>query len=638
MKKTTVEIGFLLIASLMLIGCSDVHYHKGNKAFERLSYYRAIDHFEKYLSSNQSPDAQIKLAESYRQVNNYQKAEAAYSKVVTLQEAQPIHHFYLGRMLMANGKYKEAEKELQLYAAADSANDLAGSLCNSCNKIDMLRRDTTLFTVSKLNLKGVESAFAQTIYNKGIVFTAAPASTINSSREPWTGNTYFNLYYSEKLDTSWKEPDVLKGDINMDYHEGAAVFSKDGKTVYFTRSNYIKNNKLKKNSKDESNLKIFRADFINGKWVNLYSLPFNSDDYSVGHPTFTKDEKYMFFISDMPGGAGGTDIYYCSIDSGKFSTPKNLGNIINTPGNEMFPYYNAEEEALYFSSEGHLNMGGLDIFKTKFDGKSWSQPENMEAPVNSSKDDFAFIYEPKSKSGYLSSNRTGTDQIYQFIKNDPVLLLAGTVTLKGKNIPLSEVIIKSRTKEGEFLDTMITDAAGKYRIKLRQDVDYMVYAAKEGYFTNNIEVSTKGKKYSETIKGDIELDQIIIEKPIVLENIYYDLNKWDIRPDAGIELDKLVTILNDNPSITIELSSHTDSRAGDQYNLKLSAKRAQAAVDYIISKGITASRITSKGYGETELLNNCGNNINCPEEEHQKNRRTEFKVLKINKEQITKTN
>lgn len=634
MKKQTLITSFLLLAALLLIGCSEMHHQKGNKAFDRLSYYKAIRHYEKYLAKNQNADAQIKLAESYRLVNNYQKAEEAYKKVVEQKDAPPIYHFYLGRMLMANGKYKEAEKELLIYSKADPANNLAKSLCKSCNKIETLRRDSSLYSISKLDIPGVESAFGPAIYNDGLVFTASPASTMRSDKDPWTGSSFFNLYYSEKSDTGWKEPGVLKGDLNMNYHEGAAVFTKDNKTVYFTRSNYLKN-KLKKNTKDESNLKIFRAEFINGKWTNLYELPFNSDDYSVGHPALSKDEKTLFFISDMPGSLGGTDLYFCNIEGGNFSHPKNMGAVINTPGNEMFPYYNPDEEVLYFSSEGHMNMGGLDIFKTKFDGKNWSEPENMEYPVNTSKDDFAFIYQPDKRSGYFSSNRNQTDQIYRFVKNDPTYILSGTVTIKGKKVPISEVAIKPKGNISSA--PVFTDKSGKYKMALKPNATYEIIAAKDGYFASkSFTLSTQGKKYSENFTHDFELEEIIIDKPIVLDNILYDLNKWEIKPTA--ELDNFITKLKENPGLVIELSSHTDSRGSDKYNLNLSQKRAKAAIDYIISQGVAASRIVSKGYGETRLLNQCADKVNCDEKSHEINRRTEFKVLKINKEQITKTN
>jgi outer membrane protein OmpA-like peptidoglycan-associated protein len=334
----------------------------------------------------------------------------------------------------------------------------------------------------------------------------------------------------------------------------------------------------------------------------------------------------------MPGGAGGTDIYKTVYDGKTFSKPENLGDVINTAGNEMFPYMH-HDGTFYFSSDAHNNLGGLDVFMSSYDGKKWLQVENLNYPLNTSKDDFAFVLKDDNKTGYVSSNRDANDKIFEVTKNDPTFIISGYVNQKGKlGLAIDSAVIEIQNLTEKTKETILTNRNGTYKTKLKVNCEYTIKASKPMYFTitQPKSYSMIGKKLSENFTANFELDQIIIEKPIVLENIYYDLDKWAIRPDAAKELDRVVQVLNDNPKLHIELSSHTDSRAGDQYNLVLSDKRAKATVEYIVSKGIDAKRLTWKGYGESKLVNHCTNGVICTEEEHQQNRRTEFKATKIN--------
>ncbi|MGE0568557.1 MAG: OmpA family protein, partial [Bacteroidia bacterium] len=318
----------------------------------------------------------------------------------------------------------------------------------------------------------------------------------------------------------------------------------------------------------------------------------------------------------------------------EWSKPENLGKIVNTFGNEMFPYTH-EDGTLYFSSDGHINMGGLDVFMTYYNGEKWLRAENLNYPVNTSKDDFAYVLNPDGKTGYLSTNRDNyEDKILELKKNDPTYILYGNVYQKGnkaKSIDSAVVEVYNITEKKK--QKLLTDKNGNYKMKLNAKCEYEVACWKPMYFTvTEPQVFCMvGKKYSENFVANFALDEIIIEKPIVLDNIYYDLDKWEIRPDAAKELDRLVDVLNTNPKIHIELSSHTDSRAGDMYNMILSDKRAKSAVQYLIARGIEAGRLKWKGYGESKLVNKCKNNVECAEEEHQQNRRTEFKAIKPKK-------
>jgi peptidoglycan-associated lipoprotein len=644
------KLTILLLAIVAFSSCSKYYMRRGDKSYSSMKYDNAINNYSKYLSKKSSNDVKIRLANSYRLNNDYNNAERLYSEIVKIKETEPINLFYYGKVLMNNGKYNDAKKWLSDYLAVKSDDLLAKNMLASCYSCDNFYEDTTLYTVELADIPNVTTAFGQVKYGKGIVFSADKETFSSSNENGWTGRSYLDLYYTMKDNNeNWMQPLQLQGEINGLYNEGPATFSTDKNKVYFTRNNYINKKKLIKSSKDENNLKVFRAELINGKWTNREELAFNSIEYSCGHPALSPDGKTLYFVSDMPGGFGGLDIYKVTlvgevnpsqvadkrnagqaICSEVWSAPQNLGNKINTEGNEMFPYIHSDG-TLYFSSDGINGLGGLDIFSSSFDGKNWQLPENLKYPVNSSKDDFSYVLNEDNKTGYLSSNRNEFDKIYEFTKHDPSFILTGTVTVKGNGKPAVGAIVEIINQYAGKKENAITDENGKYSLKLKPESVCKIQASKEGFFKSGvIEISTVNKKISETFKADFQLEEIIIEKPIVLENIYYDLAKWDIRSDAALELDKFVTLLNDNPAISVELSSHTDSRADDRYNMVLSEKRAKAAVEYLISRGIDANRLKGKGYGETKLVNRCGNGVDCFEEEHQQNRRTEFKVLKVN--------
>lgn len=638
MKKIVLLTSILF--PLIFGSCAKVYVSRGDKHFNDMAYEKAIFYYETGLRYREIPSARKNLAESYRLVNNSRKAEVNYRKVNELDNKAPENWLYYGKALMMNSKYEEARAWIKAYLDATPGNNLAACLFSSCEKAIALQKDSTLYKVQLLNIAGVSSAFSAAMYNGGIVFSANQDVARASKKDPWTGKSYLNLYYTQKRDGStWTTPVALNGDINGGYHDGVAAFSPNGKHVYFTRNNYT-GKKLRTDDKNVSNLRLYRAEFKNGMWTQIVDMHFNSDFYSTGHAALSPDGKKLYLISDMPGGYGGTDIYVCDVFGDAISFPRNLGPNVNTPGNEMFPTFNGEENALYFSSEGHDNLGGLDIFKVAFENNEWSKPVNLGYPINTSQDDFAYVAAEGGLSGYISSNRSGTDQIYEFTKAVPEvkLTLEGVVTLKGSSVPLQDVIIRSMDASDSIVRSVITDALGRFSVELEPNKIYKVYASRNDVFTATAEISTMNIKSSATLNKNLEVEEIVIDKPIVLENIYYDMDKWDIRPDAALALNKLVTILKDNPNINIELNSHTDKWGSDSYNLVLSDKRARSAVKYVISQGIAGSRITAKGYGETRPVNHCVNGVKCTAEEDAANRRTEFKVIKINEAKPVLTN
>lgn len=632
--NTKISTALLLVLTVLFSGCTN-YYKKGNKDFSNLQYHKAIEDYKNAIAEQDKHDheAKIKLAECYRLINDYKNAELTYAEVVNYPEIEPSNYFHYARVLMNKGDYESAKIWLKKYLVKIPDDVVAKMLLSSCNSVNQFMKDTMLYTLKNVYFPGFSSVFASIPYGNGIVFTANKEEGDEALQEPRTGKSFYDLYFSEKdKNDHWLNPHLLSGDINGYFHEGPATFNKAGNIVYFTRSNYIESEAIK-SSKDENNLKIFSAKLINDQWSQLEELPFNNDEYSVGHPYLSNDEKRLYFISDMPGGFGGTDIYYSVLNGTTWSKPENLGKEINTPGNEMFPFMSADG-TFYFSSDAHNSFGGLDVFATSYDNitKKWLKVENLNYPLNSSKDDFAFYVDNKTETGFISSNRKESDVIYEFKKNEPIFNLSGTVTVKGKGVPFEGVtvtLVYENNDAKKEKKEVLTDVNGEYHFKLNTNTDYVVYASKENYFTQSIKLTTKGEKYSRNFVVNFELDQIIIEKPIVLENIYYDFDKYNIRPDAAIELDKLVKLLEDNPTIYIEMGSHTDCRGTDEYNFVLSNNRAKAAVEYLVLNGINEKRLTYKGYGEAVLVNHCKDDVWCSEEDHQKNRRTEFKVVKI---------
>lgn len=612
----------------ILASCANSHLYKGNRYYDAIAYSKAIPHYEKLYDKNPTMEIGIKLADSYFKTGDLDKAEAMYKEVVASSDVVDVQYFNYAKVLMGNNKYDEAKPILAKYLNVQENDYVAEMLYKSCFAVGERYRDTTLYELTPMKADGFSNTFSVTEYQNGIVFIADKEVFSGRKQNPWTGNSYLDMYSMEKSeDGTWLNPELLKGDINGPFHEGPATFNAEGDIVYFTRSNYYKR-RMTVNDNMENNLKIFKATLIDGVWKHLEELPFNSDDYSVGHPTLAPNGTTMYFVSDMPGGYGGTDIYRTNWEANEWSKPENLGTTINTAGNEMFPYCD-KDGALYFSSDAHNSMGGLDVFITYYNGFRWAEPENLNYPINSNKDDFGFIIDKESHTGFVSSSRSEGDKIYEFSQHPPTFNLFGFAHKKDTVIPIQGVTVEITNAETGVLVAAKSDGQGRFKIKLEPNTKYDLLCTKMGCFTRTDVISTKGLKYSQDFYADFEVEEIVIDKPIVLDNIYYDFDKWNIRTDAALELDKLVKLLKDNPTIHIEMGSHTDVRGSDRYNDILSDRRAHATVQYLISKGIDPERLTWKGYGEKVLVNHCKDGVVCSEEEHQENRRTEFKVKKL---------
>lgn len=635
MKKIHIPISGLLLLQMLLGGCASYHVRQGNRLYQDLAYSEAIVHYQKALGKGSYPEAQIRLAESYRQMNDHSRAEEAYSRVVQQSEAEPIHRLRYGQLLMSSGKYEQAKNYLDQYLGSQPQDESARKLRMSCDSISYWKQDSARYTIENSGLNSSGSNFSPVWYRDGVVFVSDRNARAKTYQ--WTGRPFLDLYYARKdRDGKYGMALPIQGDVNGIYHEGPATFNAGHDTMYFTRNHYLKR-KAVKSEQDVVLLQLYSSVRKDTAFGQISPMSFNSDQYSVGHPSLSRDGQTLYFASDMPGGEGGSDLYRSEKINGQWSTPQNLGKGINTPYDESFPLL-WQDSILYFSSEGHYGMGGLDVFYSlRQPSGAWDGAINMGYPFNSGYDDFGVAFSADGSEGLLSSNRntqdTKQDQIYSFRIHDLRFTLEGIAVEKQSQLPLAGVEVElSNRKTGEK-ERVITGEDGKFFFKLNPRTDYSVVGSKDSYFTNTEPVSTVGKLQSENmyVKLKLEMEQIIVNKPIVLENIYYDLDKYDIRSDAAAGLDRLVGIMQDNPEISIELSSHTDSRADDKYNMTLSQRRAESAVSYIVSRGVSSERITARGYGETMLVNRCSNAVECSEEEHQANRRTEFKVTSMKK-------
>jgi len=429
-------------------------------------------------------------------------------------------------------------------------------------------------------------------------------------------------------------------DVNTRLHESTSATTKDGSTLYFTRNNIVEG-KYIKDDEGVIRLKIFRAVLIDGVWSNIEELPFNSNNYSVANPALSPDEKTLYFASDMPGTLGESDIFKVRINSDRtFGAPINLGNNINTEARETFPFI-TNEEILYMSSDGHPGLGGLDVFATKIKfGKYDGAVVNVGEPINSKMDDFTFIFNEESRKGYFASNRTegmGSDDIYGFIEHTPLKLeciqeISGTVRDKISNEVLVGATVKVIDEDNKEILTTVTDSEGRYSLSLDCNKGNFVRALMQGYVPSE-EYLGKSDGKPNIIDFYLERDRVTagfgddLAKLLQLSTIYFDFDKYNIRKDSEIEVQKVIAAMEKYPSLKIKVNSHTDSRGPDAYNLFLSQKRAESTVSYMISKGITQDRLKGEGFGETRLINKCANGVRCSAKEHEFNRRSEFIIL-----------
>jgi len=618
---------------------------KGFNSFETGDYNVAIDQYRFAMDNGvEVAESNYKVAESYRLSNRLDQAAEYYEAAIDLGVPDTAAVFHYAMALKQNGQYEEAKKQLEEYLelSEDSVleyTEWAQQEITNLDNLDSILVKDQYFEIEPLTAVNTEEAeYAPTVFRGSFYFTSSRGS---EKIYKATGTGFTNIYQAPvQGDQVLADQARLLGDefATEGINEGAITFSPDGRMMVFARGN----NGKRKGTKD---VNLYMSRYQKGSWTTPQILSINDPNAWDSTPAFSRDGKTLYFASNRPGGQGGIDLYSARVDSrGRWSNVRNMGSTINTPGNEMFPYV-TDDGKLYFSSDGHPSMGALDVFvATRKDGEITI--ENLGPPVNSVSDDFGISF-TTIKDGYFTSNRSsgaGDDDIYAFVNNDPELkivnyFLAGiTVTNdeeSGEEEIVENVKVKLRYPQGDDIANETTGNEGEFGFKVDGGTNYELIAEKEGFFTERVEFSTVGKTIPQeelvdmvtdtTFRTKIVLNKLVLDKPIVLENIYYEFDEDFITDAAAVELDKLVGILEDNPQIVIELSSHTDSRGDNEYNQDLSQRRAESAVQYLVESGIDPNRIAARGYGESQLI--IKNAIT--EDQHEINRRTEFKVTRI---------
>lgn len=711
MKSSTLVI---LALTLIVAACAPNKIaDKGHRAYDRLHYATAVKHYEKAMDKGYA-DAKVwsQLADAYRRTGDLAKAERAYAQVVK-RKHDAIDDLRYAQVLMSEGKYEKAVAFLENFKASHEDDERADNLLEASKRYLEYARHRGLYEVRRTNINTKQADFGPTFNGDQLVFSSARRRSQMIFN--WNNTNYLDLYtarYSGK--PTLGEPQRLGRKVNSKYHESNTAYMPDGETMYFTRNNYHKG-KVGFSGEKIIKLKIYEAQKRGNKWKKVNDFPYNHREYSVGHPTITEDGKRMYFASDMSGGQGGVDIWYTERNGDTWGKPVNAGETINTEGNEMFPWI-GKDGTLYFASNGHPGIGGLDIFRAGQAGGEFETPENMGVPINSPRDDFQLIYDGKRNIGFFTSNREGgegDDDIYSFTRNHMFKGLVIDAKTK-KPIPGAEVKMEDTRggkyenlsgKDGRFengvalnrnymifakkdgyvplkqpyattnlrpsdetpivieleqnedckdidiqLDGTVleggniapgatikvltreviieADENGKFALPLQPDLEYTVTVEEPGIANPKVyDVSTRGIEESKTIPLDVEFEVRDSTKPFFI--IYYNYDKYNIRGyDARPELDRVVRYMQRKPGIKVELSSHTDCRASDAYNETLSKNRATEAYEYIVGQGIDKNRLSFKWFGEKQLTNGCRDGVKCSEEDHQLNRRTEFRLMR----------
>jgi len=597
-----------------------------------------------------SADLFQKLANSFYFQNKMEEAAKWYGELMELNEViDPEYYFRYALALKGIKDYEGSDKWMKKFNSL-KPNDLRGkaflSRVDYKSSIDKLSRDD--IEIVNLDINTELSDFGTTEYENGIVFASARGG---GRKYRWNEQPYLDLYSVEKTeDGTFGEVEDLKGNVNTKYHESSAAFSPNGKYMFFTRNNYF-NLRYKEDETGINRLQLYRATLSeDGTWNEIHKVHFNSIEYSVAHPALNLTGSKLYFASDMPGTYGQSDIFVVDVnDDGTLGEPENLGSSINTEGQESFPFINTNGD-LYFSSTGFPGLGGLDIFKSEgLDQKIKESSnrnfsiQNVGKPVNSEWDDFGYYENLVTKRVYFTSNREGgkgSDDIYTFEIPELKLLVEGTVQdlTTGELIPNSTVILFD--KDGNEIERQTVGEDAYFKFDVNGEKEYLIRVEKDKYTSDEKRFTTPNKKQELKLELLLEKDEQQIEpcddlaKVLDIPIIYFDFDKSNIRYDAEIEIQKVLAVLTKYPTMHIDIRSHTDCRGPASYNEKLSERRAQSTRQYLVKKGISAERLTAKGYGESRLVNDCGcepsNNSDCSEEEHQLNRRSEFIITSIN--------
>lgn len=646
-------IKFFSIASFFLISITAVAQtgkeKKADKSFDYYEYVNAIEIYEKIINKGfKSVNVLTKLADAYYFKGELKTAHKWYQELFNFAKQEgtklPSEYYYrYAQTLRSIEDYKLADEYLSEFARIEKS-DSRGILFEE-KKDTYLKEINSMiqrYDLKALPINSVYSDYGSSILGDQLVFASARETENGGKVHKWT-NEAFTTLYSTLIgkDGSFSDPVPLDKSGKAKVNVASAIFTKDGKTMYFTSNNFKKNKKVH-NDEFYILLKLYKSTLTEeGTWSEAVELPFNSDSFNTAHPALSPDEKWLYFASDRSGTIGESDIYRVHIDEeGNYGTPENLGARINTEGRETFPFI-SKDNYLYFSSDGRPGLGGLDVYMTKINvDNTFGKVVSVGAPINSPSDDFAFYINDKNKKGFISSNRdggVGGDDIYFFQVVDCKQQIEGQVYNTTTKMPIANAEVVLYDNAYKELATFTTDAQGhyktdaldcNYKFRLKASADKFLTAEVSTVLGREFNVSKTVNIGLDPVEEKIEKDDDLFKK-LKLDPIYFDFDKATIRPDAAVELAKVVEVLNMYPKLKIDVRSHTDSRGNDAYNMKLSDRRAKATAAWMIEQGIDASRITGQGYGESQLVNKCANKVPCTIPEHQENRRSEFIILNI---------
>ena len=618
-----------------------------DKKYNSYAYIDAIQTYERLAEKGyQSVEMFEKLGNAYYFNSDFEKAVQSYEKLYQLQsELAPEYFYRYAQSLKATGKEKEAATILAKFENKSSDDSRSKRLKNNTDYLEDIKANVGIYTIENAGINSKYSDYGSAIVDNKLIFTSArDTGGVGQRKHAWTGEHFTNLYAAGvNGELSPSNPVRYDANVNSKFHEATPVFTKDGNTMYFTRNNYL-DGKKGKDANKVMLLKIYKATLVNNRWTNVTELPFNSNNFSTAHPALSPDEQTLYFVSDRPGTIGQSDLYKVAINSnGTYGEPINLGVEINTEGRETFPFVTKDNQ-LYFASDGHPGLGGLDVFTTKINNDgSFGEVENDGAEVNSPKDDFGYYRDSEINKGFFSSNRDGglgSDDIYRFTSIDKCKqILKGIVTDSATGETLAGVQLILLNKQYKVIAETTSDALGYYAFDVNCRKTYHIRANKKDYTSKETKLRTP--EVTGETKLDIQLESTIcrvavgddLGKCFGIKMIYFDLDKSNIRKEAALDLAKILDVLIQNPTIKLDIRSHTDCRQTAKYNMALSDRRAKATIAWLVSKGIDSSRLTGRGYGESQLINDCGceptNASNCTEEQHQMNRRSEFIITAL---------
>ena len=617
-----------------------------DKKYDNYAYIDAIKTYERVSTKGyKSAEMYQKLGNAYFFNAELDKAAKWYGELFALTTAvDPEYYYRYAHCLRSIGQNDKANEMLKLYNEKSENPTKGETYIKEVNYLDKIKTNSGRYKIKEAGINTKYSDYGSSFYNGKLVFTSSrDTGSLGQRKHAWTDQYFTNLYISDLTGDSLTPgtPKKFSASVKSKFHEASAVFTKDGNTMYFTRNNYLEGKKGKDDNKITL-IKIYKASYVKNDWTNITELPFNSDNYSTAHPALSPDEKTLYFVSDMPGSLGESDIFKVSINSdGSYGIPVNLGNTINTPGKETFPFVSDDNE-IYFASDTHSGLGGLDIFvsQIKEDG-SFGQVQNVGAEVNSPKDDFAYLIDTKSRIGFFSSNRDngkGYDDIYQFLETRPIKCkyeLNGTTSDLVNNEMLPKAKVSLYDDQHKLIKTTESDDKGYYSFDIEGEKTYSVRAEKEEYTTTEktVTIAEKDCKTQLNLTFEKALCKVAVGddlgKCFGIKMIYFDLDKSTIKPEAALDLAKILDVMGEYPNMKIDIRSHTDSRGSSKYNEGLSDRRAKSTREWLIKNGINPNRLSSKGYGENQLYNNCSDGVNCTEEEHQQNRRSEFIITAL---------